>query len=117
MLKVALVHGPYDNTGGDDRLTGSAYVMETGYLVDGHHVMYLKDGDLWVDPVRRVEGRETLFIPSDTGAGIKLATGVTRGDSDVIREVYTKLMRMTGWYLLTNFLIPGASDVELDLPK
>ncbi|RED57180.1 hypothetical protein [Cohnella lupini] len=112
MKKVALILGPYDDSGDG---SGHSYVMETGYLVDDRHVMYIDaEGDLWVEPVRRVDGRKTLYIPSDVGSGVKLATGVERGDI-VISEVHARLVGMTGWAFLTNVLLPSDNAVELEL--
>ncbi|WP_373230385.1 hypothetical protein [Cohnella sp.] len=114
MKKVALIHGPYDDTGD---MTGTAYVMEIGYLVDDRHVMYIdSSGDLWVQPVRRVDGRKTLYIPSDSVPGAKLATGVERGDI-VISEIYARLSEMNGWRFLVNVLLPSDSVIELELAE
>ncbi|MCR2805325.1 hypothetical protein [Paenibacillus soyae] len=112
MKRIALIHGPYDDTGDG---SGVEYVIEHGRLVDGYHAMYVsRRGELFVAPVRKVDGKETLYVLQHET--VQLASDVTHGDA-VIDEVYADLTAMTAWQFVTQVLMYADVHVELEVAK
>ncbi|WP_028560907.1 hypothetical protein [Paenibacillus pinihumi] len=111
MNRAAMIHGPYDDAGDG---SGTGYVMEQGFIIDGIHFMYISlEGDLWLDRVQKVDGRKTLYL--GMCEAVKLASGVTRGDI-VIQEIYDRLSKMSGWqFLVREVLVSDTASVDFEL--
>ncbi|WP_141500945.1 hypothetical protein [Paenibacillus luteus] len=110
MLKVALIHGPYDDSG---NRTGTEYVMELGFLVDDGYVMYVgADRELWMQPARVVDGYPTLYTAEQ--AGYRLALNVEDAEAAVNRIV-ALLANMSGWRFLIDVLLGQSFEIEFDL--
>ncbi|AWB45297.1 hypothetical protein DCC85_14385 [Paenibacillus sp. CAA11] len=106
--RISIIDGPYEFEHG--------YQEDIGYLVADGMAMYISEGLLWLRAVRKVEGRDSLYLAHEERAGVILANDTGRGDI-IIEEMYNRLANMSAFdFLHTDLMSYLQGDFEFHLP-